>query len=583
MLCLGMALSCIWLACKDTQTLIPSGSINWPGEKVKASFAGKILDETGKPVAGAVVQVGPVQANSDDNGVFIIKDVEVNSSRAIVTLSKTGYWTAHRTLFVRKNSQNTLLFTLLEKKLAGSFVASSGGTINVPGGTSINFNANSISKNGQPYSGNVNVVAHWIDPFAGNLYEALPGDLRGIRNSGQEEQLFTYGMLGVELSDDSGQLLEVSAGKTVEISAEIDNSLLASAPASIPLWHFDETEGLWVEEGSAQKTGNRYVGQVSHFSWWNYDASAPAVKISGRIVDPNGNPLSNVHVWACPSNIQPGIGCGHGMVDADGYFCGLATKDVELKITVQMYGGSGCDNTLGSVTVGPFAADTDLGNIVIDPNGTNSQITTVSVSGSLRDCNDQPVSSGYVLFENLNVMPVIADAQGNFTATFSICDNATPSEIQIRGIDANQAKESGLLSLPFSTSTNFGPVQTCTNLDEYIRYSLDGAPFVTMTAFADSSFANNSANIYGYDPVSQATIYLSWMHNNVPANNLPLSAMTIQGIKANENTGFNVQTDMTSYPLSVGEYLSGDFGGSFLNATTGQTHNISGAYRVKRQ
>jgi hypothetical protein len=35
------------------------------------------------------------------------------------------------------------------------------------------------------------------------------------------------------------------------------------------LWSFDEAKGLWKEEGQAIKTGSNYVGDVSHFSFWN--------------------------------------------------------------------------------------------------------------------------------------------------------------------------------------------------------------------------------------------------------------------------------------------------------------------------
>ena len=49
-------------------------------------------------------------------------------------------------------------------------------------------------------------------------------------------------MVGAELRDNSGNILKLAPGKTATVSfSPIPVSLQASAPQSIPLWHFDET------------------------------------------------------------------------------------------------------------------------------------------------------------------------------------------------------------------------------------------------------------------------------------------------------------------------------------------------------
>ena len=64
-----------------------------------------------------------------------------------------------------------------------------------------------------------------------------------------------------------GQKLNLKEGHTAEIVVQIDDSQLATAPNTITLWHFDEEKGYWKEDGVATKVGNKYVGEVSHFSW----------------------------------------------------------------------------------------------------------------------------------------------------------------------------------------------------------------------------------------------------------------------------------------------------------------------------
>jgi hypothetical protein len=67
---------------------------------------------------------------------------------------------------------------------------------------------------------------------------------------------------------------KLQPGKTAKLRFTIPSSLRSTAPATIPLWSVDETTGLWKQEGSATKGTDYYEGDVSHFSFWNCDASS---------------------------------------------------------------------------------------------------------------------------------------------------------------------------------------------------------------------------------------------------------------------------------------------------------------------
>ena len=53
----------------------------------------------------------------------------------------------------------------------------------------------------------------------------------------------------------------------------------ANGPSSIPLWHFNETYGIWVQQGIATKKGTIYEAEVNHFSTWNLDMEINAVEL----------------------------------------------------------------------------------------------------------------------------------------------------------------------------------------------------------------------------------------------------------------------------------------------------------------
>jgi hypothetical protein len=109
-------------------------------------------------------------------------------------------------------------------------------------------------------------------------------------------------MLGVILTGSNGEALQLANNKTATLTFAIAASQLSSAPASIPLWYFDETTSLWKEEGTATKVNNIYIGDVKHFSWWNCDIGTFSPIVKGRVVDCNGVPVPNCVVtfnsWA---------------------------------------------------------------------------------------------------------------------------------------------------------------------------------------------------------------------------------------------------------------------------------------------
>nr|HMT29505.1 hypothetical protein [Bacteroidia bacterium] len=85
-----------------------------------------------------------------------------------------------------------------------------------------------------------------------------------------------------------------ASGKTAELKFPIDPSQSPSAQSTIPLWYMNETTGIWKEEGEAVKTGNFFVGNVSHFSTWNCDFSGERTDIQGTVVDCNNNPVGGI-------------------------------------------------------------------------------------------------------------------------------------------------------------------------------------------------------------------------------------------------------------------------------------------------
>lgn len=252
-------------------------------------------------------------------------------------------------------------------------------------------------------------------------------------------------MTGVELQDASGNPLQLVAGKTATINLPIASTQLAGAPATIPLWYFDETENIWKEEGTATKQGNNYVCTVSHFTWWNCDYPNEQSTIEGYVKDCMGNPLPGAMVFA---------GNGYYLfTDQNGHYYGI----VPTGMTLQLYAAFSNVNspviTFTATTPGTLYTMQDL---VIPCAGMGF------VSGSTIDCEANPIN-GYILFYTGNFTPVtLPIINGNFSglvpagAAVSYFATATSGytsgSIQISGLP--DTTFTGALSLCSTGSSN---------------------------------------------------------------------------------------------------------------------------------
>ena len=279
-------------------------------EMVVGGVRGNVLDENNQPVQGATVTCGTSTATTDRYGTFRFSNINLSKANGYIKVSKAGYFNGSRTFVSVAGRVNNVRIKLLPKTNAGNFSGSAGGTINITGGGKLVMAANAITDaSGNAYAGIVNVAMTWINPTSTDLPLIIPGDLRGVTTGGQERGLETFGMLGVELTGNTGQALKIATGKTAELTFPIPVSLQSNAPATIDLWNFDEATGRWKQEGTATKNGTNYIAQVSHFSFWNCDAPFPLVEVCMTIVSSGDNvPLNNVQVRIKRPNGSYGYG-----------------------------------------------------------------------------------------------------------------------------------------------------------------------------------------------------------------------------------------------------------------------------------
>ena len=316
-----------------------------------------------------------------------------------------------------------------------------------------------VTASGAAYTGNVKVYSTWIDPTAPNLPLVVPGDLRGINSSNGEYLLKSYGMVGAELKDDNGNTLKIAPGKTAAISFPIPASLQATAPASIPLWHFDEATARWKEEGTATKTGNTYTAQVNKFSFWNVDVPGNFINLDMRLVNSANNlPVANtmVKVTSLTTNAS-----AYDFTNDSGYVSGYVPKNQNLKIEVITGTACNTNTVVYTQNVGPYTTNTSLGNISV----TIPANLVITFTGTIKNCNNQPVTNGYVSLSLANGTSTIAYTNASGLVNFSLIHcGGNNIAYSYNAVDlSNGTYSSTANGTATSNTVNLGTITACGN------------------------------------------------------------------------------------------------------------------------
>lgn len=469
--CLLLAGLITMIACHKSADAGNSSNPNTvqPDQLVTASLQGRVLDENGLPVKGAAVTSGTTTTTTDVNGIFRFSNIQLYSRFGFVSVTKPGYFTGSRTIVTNPGAVNFVRIDLLPRVSKGSFVASAGGTVTIQTGNTVTFAGGTVvnAVTNAVYSGNVKVYATYLDPTDASGSNHQPGSLRGITTDKKEMSLQSFGMLTVELEGDAGEKLQIASGKMANLTTSIPVSLQTSAPTTIPMWYFNDSTGKWMEEGSATRQGNNYVGQTGHFTWWNLDVPYTPFVFKATLIDQHGNPLPYSHV-AVVYDQSTDIAY-QGYTDSSGFIQGYVPKGGTY--VMQVY--DDCNNVIGGANFGPVLTDQDLGAITININ--NAPLT---ITGSVVDCNNNPVANGYVnvFLEGLNRRAVVTN--GNFTLSINRC-SAASAQAALTPDDLGASQQGAVTSVTVTTgNVNVGQLSACgVSSDQYIIYTAEGVTY----------------------------------------------------------------------------------------------------------
>lgn len=568
--------------------LLPPASSYDLTSRVSTTISGFVTDETNAPMLNATVQVGGTTTTTDDYGYFEVKNVSVIKNAAVVRVEKAGYFPGIKTLIVAANKAGFVRVKMIRKQSAGTLSAASGGTVSLLNGLRITLPANGVvnAAINAPYSGTVTVQAFWIDPSSPDLSLTMPGDLRGIRSSGSVQTLTTYGMIAVELNGAGGEKLQIATGKTARIVVPIPTVMQATAPASMPLWHFDEAAGLWKEEGVTTRNGNQYEGDVSHFSFWNCDVPANFVQFNCTVVDGANTPVRQAMVKI--SRASNPYDYRIGFTDSLGYVSGAVPANTNL--ILEVFSSNTCGSAVVSQNFSTTTADVNLGNISIPAANLGTLV------GNVISCTATPVTSGYVIINQGGVLhryPI--SSTGTFTAQVTICPSNTTATILAEDLNNSQQSAPQTITL-VAGNNNVGTLTACgVSIAEFINYTINGTPYGLST---NSVFVQNILGgagttlpatalqqIYASGANTQSIqASLTFTNQGIALNSVQeLRSFQAQQLSDSSSITTPINVNITEYG-AVGEFIAGNFTGNLTGAPpTNTVYSITCHFRVRRR
>lgn len=359
--------------------------------------------------------VGPDSLKNDGSGNFIP-----------LTVAAAGFSTGNVKVKMQGNKRDYSITVNLQQV---SDILDENDDVTADGGVVIVKEGNPVGSLEIPTSslptGATQVVGTitYLDPETDDLLSSPGGDLLALPedadpNVDDPVTLESFGMMEFNLQDQNGNEISELNGPA-EVCMRATTGLVEGN--TIPLWYYDEEQGLWIEEGEGQvveRDGELLIcGNVEHFTWWNYDqpiTTHSCLRYEMRD-EATGEALDNLNWYAegaTYNGSSPARNCASGSDEFDAFTVKISAPLDEQSIRVYTFLG-GTKFYLASDEDSTYSLTTSVTQAADFPTPTaNGSCLSGILSGTcwLLDYQDG-VADGILPIDlaNINLPPVITE------------------------------------------------------------------------------------------------------------------------------------------------------------------------------
>ena len=526
---------------------------------VTGSVLGKVWSPDGVSIEGAGVTLHGAMTLSGESGFFFLPDVSAPLLDGVLEVEKTGFFTAYHRLPWTAGGELHANVLLAPKTASGSVSNETGGQVELPGGFWMELPQQGLEyQTGDPFNGAALIYAYWINPSAPAFAQLAPNGSRGIDLAENDRYLTSYGVLALELTDENGLPLRTAPGKTLDLHFPVPVTLLSTAPAELSIWSFDTEKALWLEESTVALFDQYYSAKVASGLFWNVASSQPLVQVKGWIQLPDGSPARGALVrvsgtdgseWAQVSTQNQ----GQFLLEIPGNSPGsLQVLDL-------------CGNEQYAQALAGLPANVSLAPIQIEP------AKLLQVQGSLLDCDEAPVSLGYVqviIGENEVLLPL---KDGSFSAYLPVCPG---NIVTLIGFDLVRHYQTTPLSFPAGIPADAGNWILCNDAPEYLSFNLEGEVHF-------SSVPDLTVNA-GVSTILEPSLGVSLSFEGMAPGTYPVlpSAFSLSDLTSGNTSSINLVVNISRYD-PPGGYVIGSFNG-MVTELAGEEQQVSGVFKLQR-
>jgi hypothetical protein len=254
---------------------------NGNGGEAEVAVNVTVKSQDGALLNQASVHIGDVSGLTDEDGETQLQVIS-SSDETIVQVTQDGFVNQAVVAIIEDDTNIQVIMLPVKEKIIVEAIENAqviqGSTLNAQ----ISLPANAlVSADGQPAEGNVTLnLTPW--DIQNTDISAMLGNGQALDANNQRVELISAGMMSVSFYDAEGNYLQLAEGATAQIQMDLPYDSINNIPlgigSEIPLWHFDEERGLWIEEGVGQvvasamsPVGLAVQAEVPHFSTWNWD------------------------------------------------------------------------------------------------------------------------------------------------------------------------------------------------------------------------------------------------------------------------------------------------------------------------
>jgi len=432
----------------DTTEIINEEETAFVQQNVETNLFIKVIDYSPTKTIVSRCIINDIIYPVDDNGFLVIPNILLDTKGQLVKIEADGYLPSIHSVTPSLGDITYLKIRLTQSQSQKTFDANLGGTFSI-GDSEYNVPPQSvIDGNGDLYLGTV-IVENFSRSSA--LFASRIGAFPHSHIPGLEDQsIQSYGGHDIFLKDENGNDLGIKPDTKITASIEIkpiDNTVI---PSDMEVLIFDEEASIWDVVDMSTMNDEKYAIEIPKFGFirWGTRLLTTQAKV---LIDSEDGPLTDIVTMVYKDGGHPislaysnDKGYAYVRVPKDEGFTIRSLTSCQPFITFNDY------NAVGEAT----------DDIVTLPRFTGFD-ESVSIRGSIVDCNNQAVGSGILQIKMpLQIHYYMSDENGNFDISLASCETPT-LKANVYDLSTSTFSDEFEITYDASAAIDFGVIQAC--------------------------------------------------------------------------------------------------------------------------